>query len=57
MPLVVPGIMTGGDKTSDWSNKLVGKKIGDSHDEIVSSLLFFSCALQLEGEINISDDD
>jgi len=35
MPLVVPGLMSkGGDKTSDWQNKLLGKKIGDSSDEI-----------------------
>jgi len=34
MPLVVPGIMANGDKNQDWSNKLVGKKIGDAHDEI-----------------------
>ncbi|KAK1759758.1 PUA domain-containing protein [Echria macrotheca] len=31
MPLVVPGIMTnsGGDKTEEWTNKLVGKKLSD----------------------------
>ncbi len=35
MPLVVPGLQSkDGDKTSDWMNKLVGKKIGDSSDEI-----------------------
>jgi len=35
MPLVVPGLMSkDGDKTSDWQNKLMGKKIGDSSDEI-----------------------
>jgi len=34
MPLVVPGINSNdGSKTDDWMNKLVGKKIGDSHDE------------------------
>jgi len=34
MPLVVPGIMSGGgDKTSDWMNKLAGKKLGDSSNE------------------------
>lgn len=25
-----------GDKTSDWMNKLMGKKIGETSDEIVS---------------------
>jgi hypothetical protein len=36
MPLVVPGLMSkGGDNTSDWQNKLMGKKIGDSGDEMV----------------------
>ena len=30
MPLVVPGITNNsGDKTEEWANKLVGKKIGD----------------------------
>jgi len=39
MPLVVPGITSGGEqnKTDEWSNKLVGKKIGDNHDAIVCS--------------------
>ncbi|KAI9738080.1 MAG: hypothetical protein M1818_005508 [Claussenomyces sp. TS43310] len=34
MPLVVPGINSGGDKskTNDWMNKLVGKKIGEGSD-------------------------
>jgi len=35
MPLVVPGLMSkDGDKTNDWMGKLMGKKIGDSSDEI-----------------------
>jgi hypothetical protein len=35
MPLVVPGLQSkDGDKTSDWMNKLMGKKIGNSSDEI-----------------------
>jgi hypothetical protein len=39
MPLVVPGITSNSkDKTQDWSNKLMGKKLGDSSDEIVSIL-------------------
>ncbi|KAF2214770.1 hypothetical protein CERZMDRAFT_36283 [Cercospora zeae-maydis SCOH1-5] len=34
MPLVVPGLQsTDGDKTSEWMNKLVGKKIGDTSNE------------------------
>lgn len=40
MPLVVPGINSGGDssKTEEWTNKLVGKKIGDgASDEVVCS--------------------
>jgi hypothetical protein len=37
MPLVVPGLMSGSsNKTDDWQNKLMGKKIGDSSDTIVS---------------------
>jgi len=37
MPLVVPGVMTqSGDKTEEWSNKLVGKKLSDDpSDETV----------------------
>ncbi|OJD37666.1 pua rna binding domain-containing protein [Diplodia corticola] len=34
MPLVVPGINSTGDKTEEWTNHLVGKKIGDSSDTI-----------------------
>ncbi|CAG8982781.1 hypothetical protein HYALB_00001062 [Hymenoscyphus albidus] len=36
MPLVVPGITSegGGDKTQEWSNKLVGKKLGDVSDAV-----------------------
>jgi hypothetical protein len=39
MPLVVPGINDGssGDLTTEWTNKLVGKKISDdTHSETVS---------------------
>ncbi|MCJ1257585.1 hypothetical protein MMC24_005411 [Lignoscripta atroalba] len=33
MPLVVPGINSGGDdKQSSWMDKLMGKKIGDTTD-------------------------
>ena len=36
MPLVVPGLMSNSkDKNDDWSNKLMGKKIGDSTDTTV----------------------
>ncbi|KAH6678107.1 hypothetical protein B0J14DRAFT_474797 [Halenospora varia] len=37
MPLVVPGITSKDDsasKTEEWTNKLVGKKIGESSDAI-----------------------
>jgi hypothetical protein len=38
MPLVVPGIQSNDkDLTTQWMNKLMGKKLGDSHDEVVSS--------------------
>ncbi|KAL3427839.1 peptidase inhibitor [Phlyctema vagabunda] len=36
MPLVVPGINSqedGNDKTQEWMNKLVGKKIGETSDQ------------------------
>jgi len=35
MPLVVPGIQnTSGGDSADWQSKLMGKKLGDNHDEI-----------------------
>jgi len=40
MPLVIPGLMSQDskdDKTSQWQNKLMGKKIGDASNETVSS--------------------
>lgn len=45
MPLVVPGMQSkegggGNDKTSDWMNKLMGKKIGEGNDETVTIFLF-----------------
>ncbi|PSK40334.1 hypothetical protein B9Z65_36 [Elsinoe australis] len=34
MPLVVPGLQNNdGDQLSEWATKLMGKKIGDKHDE------------------------
>ena len=37
MPLIDPvTTAAGGDKTQEWQNKLVGKKLGDAHDEVVS---------------------
>lgn len=38
MPLVVPGITStsGDNKTEEWMNKLVGKKIGENSDATVS---------------------
>jgi hypothetical protein len=43
MPLVVPGITSGGDKdmTQEWMNKLAGKKIGEKSDATVCS--FTAC--------------
>ena len=40
MPLVVPGINSGGDnnKTQEWMNKLVGEKIGEGSDATVCFL-------------------
>lgn len=37
MPLVVPGINSGGEqsKTEEWTNKLVGKKLGEGSDSTV----------------------
>jgi len=39
MPLVVPGINSGGEqsKTEEWTNKLVGKKLGEGSDSTVRS--------------------
>ncbi|KAF2089085.1 hypothetical protein K490DRAFT_39037 [Saccharata proteae CBS 121410] len=35
MPLVVPGLNSvSGDKNADWSNQLMGKKIGDESNEV-----------------------
>jgi hypothetical protein len=35
MPLVVPGLMSSSsNKTEEWTDKLMGKKIGSSHDEV-----------------------
>jgi hypothetical protein len=37
MPLIDPvTTAAGGDKNAEWQNKLVGKKLGDSSDEVVS---------------------
>jgi len=41
MPLVVPGLTNNSsenDKTNTWMNQLMGKKIGDTSNETVSSL-------------------
>jgi hypothetical protein len=48
MPLVVPGITPGGDKskTEEWSNKLVGKKLGEGSDAAVSLLRFATRGLR-----------
>lgn len=46
MPLVVPGINSAGSssKTDDWMNKLAGKKIGETSDNVVSSGRYFLCS-------------
>ena len=37
MPLIDPvTTAAGGDKNAEWQKKLVGKKLGDSSDEVVS---------------------
>ena len=47
MPLVVPGMQSkeggsgGNEKTADWMNKLMGKKIGEGNDETVCFSFFF----------------
>lgn len=53
MPLVVPGITgTSGDKTEEWTNKLVGKKLSEgSSDEVVREPGSSSMALRLLNEI------
>lgn len=37
MPLVIPGMQSSGgdDKTSKWMDQLMGKKLGDSNDNMV----------------------
>lgn len=49
MPLVVPGIQSkDGNSQDDWTSKLMGKKLGEQHDEIVCShLLYPSHPLEL----------
>jgi hypothetical protein len=43
MPLVVPGLQSkSGDGGEDWMSKLMGKKLGEQHDEMVSPA-FPSC--------------
>ncbi|KAH6880085.1 hypothetical protein B0T10DRAFT_609687 [Thelonectria olida] len=50
MPLVVPGInSTGGDKTEEWSNKLVGKRLTD--DEASTETVFAKRELPQETRI------
>jgi len=40
MPLIDPVTTSaGGDKTTEWQNKLVGKKLGDASNEIVCYVL------------------
>lgn len=39
MPLVVPGIQSKDGKGEDWTSKLMGKSLGDNHNETVRSVL------------------
>jgi hypothetical protein len=49
MPLVVPGMMSKeGGSGDDWMSKLMGKKIGDSHNETVSHLGTLSAVFDVE---------
>ncbi|KAF2120438.1 hypothetical protein BDV96DRAFT_564830 [Lophiotrema nucula] len=35
MPLVIPGLQSkDGSGKEDWSNKLMGKKLGEEHNEV-----------------------
>ena len=60
MPLVVPGLMSDSkDKSGEWQNKLMGKKLGDSSDNIVRlqqsvSLCRFSPDFYQDGEVALS---
>ncbi len=48
MPLIVPGVttsLTGNDKTSDWQNKLMGKKLGEQSDQMVRIQTYPYCLL------------
>lgn len=50
MPLVVPGLQSKDGKGEDWTTKLMGKSLGDSHNETVSLAVPFSlkaCFLSL----------
>lgn len=44
MPLIVPGMQAGNTSQSDdWAAKLMGKKLGDQHNETVRPLLLRQC--------------
>ncbi|KAH9870647.1 hypothetical protein IAQ61_006125 [Plenodomus lingam] len=46
MPLVVPGLQSkDGSSSEDWMGKLMGKKLGDTHDEVVCFWPFFPAHL------------
>jgi hypothetical protein len=50
MPLVVPGITSSdSSKTEEWSNKLVGKKIGENSDATASLLEYIPIKYLLMG--------
>lgn len=54
MPLVVPGVTTqSGDPTEHWTNKLVGKKLHDEHNNETVSARFQRSAVGSQlGEYN-----
>jgi len=46
MPLVVPGLQSqDGNTSNEWMTKLLGKKLGDQHDEVVRTSLSFLLSL------------
>ena len=60
MPLVVPGLQSkdgSDDKTSQWMNELVGKKIGDSHNETVRHLIPLPCSISFAKHANHLESD
>jgi hypothetical protein len=58
MPLVVPGLTSNSgenEKTNNWMNQLMGKKIGDTSNETVSSLRPFAGRKNRQLHVKIAD--